>query len=228
LTIILHDVTEKKINQAKLLEQEKALAILDERERLVRDLHDNLGQVLGFINVQAQAIKRELNVTGLPVVKLERLIEVAQSAHQDMRTYIINVKNTTTRDFIPALKNSIKQFISQSGIDVTLQITGESHMEGLDAAIAEQVLYIIKESLNNIRKHAQARQVLIEITASVSAISVQIKDDGLGFDFMTCQKNPAGFGLNIMQERAQEIDGELAIESSIGRGTTIKLHVPCM
>jgi signal transduction histidine kinase len=108
LTIILHDVTEKKINQAKLLEQEKKLAILDERERLVRDLHDNLGQVLGFINVQAQAIKRELKVSGLPVAKLERLIEVAQSAHQDMRTYIIKRKKTTDPGFYSGVKEQYK------------------------------------------------------------------------------------------------------------------------
>jgi two-component system nitrate/nitrite sensor histidine kinase NarX len=88
-------------------------------------------------------------------------------------------------------------------------------------------MYIIKESLNNIRKHAQARQVFIEITATVAAISVQIKDDGLGFDVMTYQNNPVGLGLNIMQERAKGINGELIIESLTGQGTTINLHVPC-
>ncbi len=228
LTIILHDVTERKMVQTRLLEQQRTLAILDERERLARDLHDNLGQVLGFINVQAQAIKYELAslAIGTSAAQLEKLIEVVQSAHQDMRVYIKNAKGTE-KGFISALKYNIDQYRSHSGINVILQITDESIVEGLETGVAEQLSNIIKEALNNVRKHAQARQVLIEITAAGPAILVQIKDDGRGFDLMINNSSPVeGLGLNIMKERAREIGGELIIESSPGRGTIIILRVP--
>jgi len=231
LTIIFRDVTERRLVQARLLEQQKALAMSEERERLARDLHDNMGQIFGFINVQAQAIRHELASAGIGTAsnKMERLVEVAQSAHQEMREYIRNVKITAAaqKNFVPAVKKEIEQFIRQTGIDVKLLISDEPLIEELQPHVKIHMSNIAKEALNNIRKHAEAKQVSIEVKAGGNEILAMIEDDGRGFDVMNYKKEPAhGLGLKIMRERAGEIGGEIRIDSAPGKGTRIFLRVP--
>lgn len=230
LTIILRDVTERRMAQAKLLEQERTLAMSEERERLARDLHDNLGQVFGFINVQAQGIKQELAKAGIDIAssKLERLVEVARSGHQEMRDYIHSVKSAAAdKHFIPAVKKEIEQYIRQTGIQVKLLLTEEPLVEGLEPDVKKHIANIAKEALNNIRKHAEAKNVVIEIKAVGKEILAVIEDDGKGFAAEKPEKEPAsGLGLNIMRERTREIGGELRIDSAPGKGTRISLSVP--
>jgi len=231
LSIILHDVTERKMAQARLLEQQRALAMSEERERLARDLHDNLGQVFGFINVHTQAIKHELAGAGIDIAvpKLERLVEAAQSAHREMREYIKNVKSAADveKNFVPALKKDLGQFEKQTGVNIRLNIPDDSQVERLMPGVKVHLLNIVKEALNNVRKHAEAKKVSIEITAAGKEIRAAIEDDGGGFDVAQYAKEPAkGFGLNIMKERAGEIGGELRIDSAPGKGTRIFLRVP--
>jgi signal transduction histidine kinase len=230
LSIIFHDVTEQKATQSRLIEQHEELAASDERERMARDLHDNLGQVFGFVNVQAQAIKRELSNAGIDIAarKIERLVEVAQSAHREMRVYIQNVKNTTrTGDLVPALQNEGELFQKQTGTDIRLDISGEPAIEALKPETKNHILHIIKEALNNIRKHARAKMVTIKIEASDNQILAIITDDGDGFNYSQLEENPLqGLGLGIMKERAEEIGGGLKINSAPGQGTKVTLNIP--
>lgn len=226
LSVIFHDVTEKR----KLMEQQKALAASAERERLARDLHDNLGQVFGFINVQAQAIQYELANEGVSVAlqKLDKLIEAAQSAHQEIRTYIQSVKNTAAgKEFIPELKKELEQFQRQAGLIVRLDMPDDLQTGILNSDVMPNILNIIREALNNIRKHAQAEEVSVEIKTDSDQLFVAISDDGGGFDVSKVEAKPLhGLGLDIMRERARETDGKLEIETAPGLGTSIKLRVP--
>ncbi len=232
LTVILHDVTERRQVQARLLEQQRALAMSEERERLARDLHDNLGQIFGFVNVQAQAIAHELEENKIESAsqKVKRLVEVAQSAHEEMREYIRSVKITAAaqKNFVSAIKQVIEQYKNQTGISIKLLISDEQLIEALEPFVKMQMSNIFKEALNNIRKHAEAKQVSIEIKADGNAIRAVIEDNGRGFDVMNCKKEPGhGLGLNIMRERAGEIGGEIRISSAPEKGTRISLCVPC-
>lgn len=226
LSVIFHDVTEKR----KLIEQQKELALSLERERLVRDLHDNLGQVFSFINVQAQAIQYELENAGVSVAakKLDRLIEAAQSAHQEIRTYIQSIKNTADKkDFISELKNELEQFKEQTGVMVRFDIPDNLQTGALASDAVQNILNIIKEALNNIRKHAQAKEVSVEIKTDSKQLLITISDNGKGFDISNVEAKPMhGLGLDIMKERAKETGGKLEIETSPGQGTSIKLSVP--
>ncbi|MEN6328613.1 MAG: histidine kinase N-terminal 7TM domain-containing protein [Syntrophomonas sp.] len=230
LSIIFHDVTERRLIQTKLMEQQRNLAMSEERERLARDLHDNLGQVFGFINVQAQAIKHELAGDKIASAsqKLERLVEAAQSSHGEMRTYIQNVKSTAAvKDLLPDIKKQLEQMRLDTGINATLRISDAALIEGMEANKKGQILNIAKEALNNIRKHAQAKQAVIEFKAAAGEITIMIEDDGQGFVLMQQEKESAhGWGLEIMKERAREIGGDIKIESVPGQGTRILLRVP--
>jgi PAS domain S-box-containing protein len=227
---IFHDVTGQRDSQARLLEQQKILAISNERERLARDLHDDLGQVFGFINVQAQAIKRELTGPGTESAanKLERLIEVTQSTHRKMRDYIRGVKNiiAAEKDFILAVKQEAELAEKRAGLTINLDISGDLP-GGLEPVVWNHILSIIKEALNNIQKHAAAGKVSVMVESTSGKIRVIIADDGIGFDLAKLENGPLeGLGLNIMKERAAEIGGQLIIDTSPGKGTRVTLTVP--
>lgn len=229
--VVTYDVTEKKQEQQRYLKQQWELAVIEERERLVRDLHDNLGQVLGFINLQAQGIRKELINADVNIVsnKLDKLVNVSQAAHNDIRGYIRNARNTAAmeKDFMYSLKKDILSFEEQSGIkvkpDIPIGFTGEE----LKPNVRINILYIIKEALNNIRKHAEADNVKILFSIAQGEFSVTIEDDGKGFEIKSKADNTkTRFGLNIMKERALEIGADIYIESVLGKGSRIAVIMP--
>jgi len=228
---LIHDITEKKQIQEILLKQQWQLAVNEEREKMARDLHDNLGQVLGFINLQAQGIRQELKNSGVDTVtnRLDRLVEATQSAHTELREYIRSIRDPaySEKDFLTALDKDISSFKTQTGLTVERSILAGFNGEMIKPVIRIQILSIIKEALNNIRKHAEAKHVKIALSFEQKMVCVLVQDDGKGFNMMLGQNSvKTRFGLDIMRERAAEIDGTLKIESAPGKGCRITLNVP--
>lgn len=229
--VVTYDITEKKQEQQRYLKQQWELAVTEERERLARDLHDDLGQVLGFINLQAQGIRQELINADVNIVsdKLDKLVDVSQSAHNDIREYIHNARNTAAmeKDFMTGLTKDIMNFEEQSGLKVKLNIPIGFTGEELKPNIRINILNIIKEALNNIRKHAEADNVKILFSIAQGEFSVTIEDDGKGFDMKSrVDDTKIRFGLNIMKERASEIGAQIDIKSVAGTGSRIDFCVP--
>jgi signal transduction histidine kinase len=229
--VITYDITEKKLEQRKYLKQQRMLAVTEERERLARDLHDNLGQVLGFINLQAQGIRQELENVDVNIVsdKLDKLVNVSQAAHSDIRNYIRNVRNTEAmeKDFMTELAKTVMSFEEQSGQDVRLSIPVGFTGEELKPDIRINLLNIIRESLNNIEKHAEANHVSIRFSLTQGQLYAAIEDDGKGFDTNLKPGNfRTGFGLNIIRERASEMGAQIEIKSVVGKGSRIAVIVP--
>lgn len=228
---MIYDITEKKRVQQEFLKQQWRLAVMDERERMARDLHDNLGQVLGFINFQAQAIQQKLLNEGIELVsdKLDQLINTAQNSHMEIREYISGVRTSvnTERDFITALKKDITNFEQQTGLPVLLDIPEEPVEKEFNMAVMVNIRNIIHEALNNIRKHAQAKEVRISFHRKENQMVISIADDGRGFcavknDYTVKNK----FGLDIMRERAALIGGSVSIESAPNKGSRITIYIP--
>jgi PAS domain S-box-containing protein len=228
---VIYDITEKKRVQEDLMKQQWMLAISDERERMARDLHDNLGQVLGFINFQAQAINQTLINQGNHSVsdKMQQLLDITQSAHSELREYISSIRLNVSKetDFISALRKEVTSFEHQTGISVQLGITGSITGHEFTPGAWLQILNILREALNNIRKHAEARRVLIVLELNNQQLSIEIADDGMGF-LLSPKRSPVKtkFGLDIMKERAAMINGQIKIDSVQGQGTNIMLTVP--
>jgi PAS domain S-box-containing protein len=228
---VIYEITEKKRVQQEFLKQQWKLAGIEERERMARDMHDNLGQLLGFINLQAQGILRELMNAGLENVsgKLEQLVEVTQMAHSEIRDYISNIRTSsnTEQDFVTAIKKYINIFENQSGIYVNLDISCNLTGDELKPSVWMQILYILKEALNNVRKHANAKSIGLSVWLTEMQLSAAVEDDGIGFDPAIIQnRNKSRFGLEIMKERATEIGGKLEITSVMGQGSRLVLIVP--
>lgn len=228
---VIHEITEKKQEQQEYMKQQWEFATVEERERLARDMHDNLGQVLGFINLQAQGIRQELINSGIDIVssKLDKLINAAQLAHNEIREYICNARNTENieKNFACAIIKDVFNFENQTGIKVKFDVPIGFSGNELNPKTRINIIYIIKEALNNIRKHANATNVIIIFSKDQEELRILIKDNGNGFDTeQQCKKNNGKFGLKIMQERAAEIGAQICIKSVLGKGSIIKINTP--
>lgn len=229
--VVTYETTEKKQAQQEILKQQQRLTIIEERQRLARDMHDNLGQLLGFINFQAQGIRQALENEGVNTVsgQLDRMIAVTQSAHDEIRKYIRSIRQPESieKDFTAALIEDVENFKKQTGLGIRLDIPDGFQCEQLKSDTAINVMNIIREALNNVRKHAEASLVDVKISMSGHQLLVCIEDDGKGFDIFRNENGvKTKYGLNIMCERTQEIGGQIEIESTIGKGSRIMLCVP--
>ena len=233
--LIIRDVTEKKMTEDKLLQQQQEIAVKEERERMARDLHDNLGQILGFVNVQTQAIREYLKHDQLQTADrcLERLTEVAQEAHNTVRETIttmrgkMTIKEKKKSDFFMELDRQVSLFEQSHGITAEIDYTGADSFELNNSRTTVQVLNIIKESLNNIIKHSGASAVKIMFEEICDGLNISIIDNGCGFDIENTVSNRViKYGLLFMQERTAEIGGCFNLHSEIGKGTTIKIQIP--
>lgn len=223
---VIYDITEKKQAQQEFLRQQWKLAVIEERENLAREMHDNLGQVLGFLNLQAQGIRQELLNAGVEIAatKLDKLVDVAQSAHQEIREYICNARNSaiTEKNFSSALTKYIMDFEEHTGLKIELDSSSGFSGEELELNVRMNLLNIIREALNNIRKHAEAKHVKIIFLLTETHLYLTIKDDGKGFDTVQYEHGvKTKFGLDIMRERATQVGAQIDIQSAIGTGTRI-------
>lgn len=231
--ILLCDVTEQRHAQAELVEQQQAVATLRERNRVARELHDSVGQLLGFVKMQAQATRELLSHGYLADADrcLKQLGAAAQDLHEDVRDYILGaeVGTSAATSFLPTLEHYLERYSATSGIAVELD-TDPALREGeaFGPAVASQLLRIIQEALTNVRKHARAHKVRVQLQLENELCAEAIiEDDGAGFDYSQAGREPGQqFGLRIMRERASEIGASVCVRSEPGRGAQVVVSVP--
>jgi PAS domain S-box-containing protein len=228
--LLLQDVTEQKRAQAQLLEQQRALAMLREREQLAREMHDGIGQVLGYVKMQAQAARDQLAQDCKETVdsQLRQLAAVAQDAHADVREYILGAKAETASHpgFLSALRQYLQRFSEHYPLHTELIAPPDWSDEFLEATAAVHLLRIIQEALTNARKYAQAQCVQVRLQVEDGRALVVIQDDGTGFDPTLLQEGQTDhYGLQFMRERAEQIGGYLTIDSLPGAGTRVMIDV---
>jgi PAS domain S-box-containing protein len=229
--LLLHDVTAQKRAQAQILEQQRALAALQERELVARELHDGLGQVLAYVRVQAQAARDWLaqDQKAAADSSLAQLIAVAQDAHTDVREYILGAKTAALGQvgLLAALQHYLQEFSRLYSLRTEL-VAPEDWVDGmLEPTTEAQLLRIIQEALTNARKHAKAQCVDVAIQNDTNYLQVIVQDDGVGFDPATLASEVGlKYGLGFMRERAEDVGGSVVIHSAPGQGTRIVVEVP--
>lgn len=229
--VVLRDVTERKQEEARKIEHQRALATLRERDRLARELHDSLGQVLGFAKLQAHAA-RELLARGEAAqadALLARLGAIAQDAHTDIREFLLGARagGAAELDFLPALEEYVRRFQATTDIATTLDAAPLPPGRTLEPMAGTQLLRILQEALTNVRKHARARSVRVALAVSDGHLDATVQDDGDGFDparLGTAEETT--FGLRFMRERAGEVGGTVHVDSVPGGGTRVAVTVP--
>jgi PAS domain S-box-containing protein len=229
--LLLHDVTEQKRVQAQIVQQQRALATLQERERLGRELHDGIGQVLGFVKLQAEAARTRLAQDQIAEADrdLKMLSAVAQEAQIDVREYILGAKSAATDQdgFLSTLRVYLRRFSEHYGLRTVL-IEPPNWNDGLlEPTVKAQLLRIVQESLSNTRKHAQAQNIQVQIQLEGCQAQVIVQDDGVGFDLQAmAEAESVMHGLGFMRERAEEVGGSVEIQSAPGQGTRVLVEVP--
>jgi signal transduction histidine kinase len=228
--LLLTDMTEQKRAQAQILEQQRSLAMLREREQLARELHDNLGQVIVFVNVQGQTIHRLLSRGDLSTADeyVCRLLEVAREADVDIRESIMGLRATLSEHgLLPTLTQFLAKYEKNYGIQTQLEVSDIFTDGAFEPRVEVQLLHILQEALTNVRKHANARSVRIAFVLEDGWARVTVHDDGRGFD---PDVSSAGMeehvGLRVMRERAKEVGGSLSLQSASGQGTELVVRVP--
>jgi len=234
---LIRNITERKRAEEQALEQQCTLAAFEERERLGRELHDGLGQVLSYLNVQAQTVETMLAAGQVMPAQanLRRMVQTAQKAHADIRNFILGLRteDAPRQDFWDALRDCLHQFHTTYGIETDLSRPDGAPIPEFGPAVEEQLLRIIQEALTNVRKHAAARRAQVLFNFSATAAHVIIADDGIGFQppQPPLTSPPVGgkhFGLTMMRERAETVGGQLEIRSAPGQGTRVLIHIPCL
>jgi nitrate/nitrite-specific signal transduction histidine kinase len=215
------------VDNAHLHEQLRSLAVAEERARLAREMHDGMAQVLAYVNTKAQAVQEYLRRGRSEAAgqQLEQLAAAAREVYTDVREGISALRTPVgTADYDEALREFIKHWEVQSGIQATLAIDA-----GVSLGLTEelQMLRIIQEALANVRKHSGARHARIECRDNGGELVVTIEDDGTGFDLVERRRSGfPRFGLAIMRERAESIGARLAVDSSPGDGTRVRIELP--
>jgi two-component system nitrate/nitrite sensor histidine kinase NarX len=200
-------------------------AVASERQLLAQELHDSIAQSLAFMKIQMQLLRAAVarqDQAALMLVMGELDAGVRES-YNDVRELLLHFRvRTHTEDIEPALRETLSKLENQSGLRGHLHIQAQGLPLSPDVQI--QVLYIVQEALSNIRKHAQATEVWVDVQTQPSWI-VQVRDNGRGFDVVAGGPDDTHVGLRIMKERAERIGASLAFESG-AEGSLVALRLP--
>lgn len=221
------------IENARLHAQVLDRAVLEERERIARELHDGLAQVLGYINTQTLAV-RKLIATGRTEEaqgQLRAMEETARTVYADVREAILGLRTpfAPAAGLVPSLRRYLDQYGEMAGVAVDLRVGLRAGRTGLPGSTEIQLMRIVQEALSNIRKHADATRasVVLEGTGG-NGLTVTVEDDGRGFPDGRPRDDgwPHVGGLQTMRERAEAIGAGFEIATAPGRGTRVTVRLP--
>jgi PAS domain S-box-containing protein len=225
LGAMLGDQAALAIENSSLRVQAELLAVVKERERLARELHDSVTQSLYSVTLLSEAGRQLVEAGDLARVEgyLKRLGEISQQALKEMRLLVYELRPLVLRreGLAGALQQRLDAVEKRAGVDARLLVEGEIE---LPAPFEEALYRIAQEALNNALKHADANNVTVRVCCRDGRVELEVIDDGAGFDLGLAGED-GGLGLTSMRERVEKIDGVLDITSASGEGTRVRVCV---
>lgn len=204
----------------QLAETERAQGALEERARLAREIHDTVAQGLSSIQMLLHAAERDTPEPGAGYLRLAR--ETAADSLADTRQII---RELTPSQLDEGLAAALRRLAADQARRSALRIDVRAEELVLPMAAQTALLRIAQEALSNAVRHAEASRVAIDLALTPPAlVRLTVRDDGRGFDASTAEgveRQPDSFGLQAMQERVEQLDGTLDVESAPGEGTTV-------
>lgn len=232
LVVVVHDLTRERENEQKIekLRKERMIAFHEaqeqERLRISQDLHDGLGQLLTGISYSIQQLGEEQEGSA---IRRELLQKQIKSAIQETRNISRDLTPIVLKDF--GLVAAIENLLQRNGQEgrINYHFKTYSFDERIDERLEKSIYRICQEAISNIIKHANAREVHLELFREKDAIILVIDDDGRGFDgsILNGSRGRKGFGIMSIQERVAAFGGHLSIYTTPGEGTEIVIEIPC-
>jgi signal transduction histidine kinase len=228
-------IDELKAARADLAQAEREAGILEERQRLAREIHDTLAQGFTSIVMHLEAADQALPDHAALQPARQRIIQARNTARESLAearrfVWALRSEPLERETLVFAIRRVAKLWEEETGIPTQVEISGDEH--NLPSPFEVTLLRTTQEALANIRQHASARHVIITLTYMEDQVILDVQDDGQGFDASaapTCKTGReagTGFGLLGMRERAEQLGGSLIIESVPGEGTTLVVELP--
>jgi PAS domain S-box-containing protein len=201
------------------------LAQEDERRRIARELHDQFGEQLTTLGLKVSMLKEAGDAQETLSGQIEALETVVKQLDRDVDHMVWELRPTVLDDLglQAALANHVENWSKHFGVSVEMHLAGFAN-ERLPPAIETTLYRIAQESLNNVAKHARARNVDVILERRSDHVSLIVEDDGIGFE--ADDNHTSGLGLLGMQERAALVGATLQVESAVGLGTTVLVRMP--
>jgi signal transduction histidine kinase len=215
------------IENARLNQQGRRLAVLEERERIGMDLHDGIIQSIYAVGLALDYARMEVETNpNKALLKLEQAIDGLNSTIRDIRTYIMDLRPRQFRG--ENLMDSLQRLIDETRANTELEISLSGPETGtliLPTAISTALFHISQEALANVAKHAQAHHTKMSLWTAPGRVLMEISDDGVGFD-LSKMRLALGHGLANMRTRARKMGGDIEVNSEPGKGTSVLTWIP--
>jgi signal transduction histidine kinase len=207
------------------------LAALEERDRIARELHDGIAQVLGYLKLKSETLTRLLAQSRMERAQSEvaSMTEVIDEIYEDVRGVIMGLRTMIQPgpDVIESLKEALRRFGLDHGIETHLNIDDDKALMSLPLDVQIQLIRVIQECLSNVSKHANASSIRLMFEENEGTLRMSLEDDGLGF-------NPAKLeepswkhvGLRTSRDRIESVGGTFKIDADLGHGTRILVDLP--
>lgn len=213
------------LNIRRRIERE---AIIEERRRIAREIHDGVAQSLSYLNLKTKLVSDSVSSqnTVQALTGLSDIRQIVKDTYEDIRESIDQLTTEIrSLSIIPALANYTREFGDNNAIRVHFDVSRA--FPQLSPVAELQLLRIVQEALTNVRRHARATEVEVKLSATSQAVEMLVKDNGQGFTPSDPEKSYSGYhGLNIIRERAEGLGGSLNISTALGEGTEIKVIIP--
>lgn len=223
-TIAKHEAEQQKITQVR------QQAMVDEQERIARELHDGVSQFLGYLNTKIMAISKLLDKGEILSAQrqIDQISQAVQDQSVDVRASIIGLKlaDRSGAEFSASLTEYIRQYNRLSDLPVDLAIDPQIENIRLQPEVHLHLVRIVQEAISNIRKHAQAKSAQVTLSRIEDFLVLSVHDDGVGFNPWEWNVDHLQhFGLQSMRERAALAGAEFSLVSAPGAGTTVKVRL---
>lgn len=218
--------TEMESRVQELTRQVQHLAVLEERVRLGREMHDGFAQAISLLNLKLRMAQSSSD--GQLVTTLKEMGEIVDAAYDDVRQAIGDLRMPLTPEagIVSTVRDYAQSFAFRYDLQAQISVPPEAEDACCSADVMIQVIRIVQEALANVRKHAHAKHLLVAFERSGQTLDIRIRDDGAGFGSRSGASDPGHFGISIMRERASTFGGQVRVDSANDIGTTVTVTVP--
>lgn len=210
----------------KQMVQVRVEAQLVERNRIAYELHNSLAQQISYLHFSLDQLAgdTQFGANSAMQAELEKLRQLADDAYEHVRRYLLSLRLEDAMDLPHAIADYAQQVARLSNLKIEIATHGLP--QSLSPQMCQSVFNLAQEALNNVKKHANARQVRMAVNWSAEDLEISLADDGAGFDPSQSAPRPGRFGLAMMREQVDSLHGELTIDSSPLNGTRLRFKIP--